>query len=110
MENYIDHIKYWMLCDKLNLNDGKTAILIIGTRLTKVNFSSLHFGNSSIDSTDKTKNLGFWFNFLMKHEFLISILPTFQHQTDKEVPYVSYHNNYHLYTRSEGDSVKYFLK
>lgn len=74
MENCIHDIKDWMLCDKLKLNDGKTEFLIIGTRqqLAKVNFSSLRIGDTTINSTEKARNLGFWFDSLMKHETQIS--------------------------------------
>ena len=68
LEHCIDDIKDWMLSDKLKVNDGKTEFLIIGTRqqLAKVNFNSLRIGDNSINSIDKAKNLGFWFDSQMK--------------------------------------------
>ena len=68
LEHCIDDMKDWMLSDKLKVNDGKTEFLIIGTRqqLAKVNFNSLRIGDNSINSIDKAKNLGFWFDSQMK--------------------------------------------
>jgi hypothetical protein len=58
------------------VNDGKTEFLIIGTRQqpAKVNFiySSLRVGNTFINSTDKAKNVGFWFDPQMELETNIS--------------------------------------
>ncbi len=68
MENCTDDIKTWMLNDKLKLNDGKTNVLIIGTRqqLEKVNFDTLRTGDSYVTVSSEAKDLGFWLDSQLK--------------------------------------------
>jgi hypothetical protein len=51
-----------MLCDKLEINDGKTDFILIGTRqqLLKVLVNSLAVGDVRVSSVTSVKNLGTW--------------------------------------------------
>ena len=46
MESCIRDIKDWMIIDKLKLNDGKTELMLVGTKqqLAKVNVGGLCVG------------------------------------------------------------------
>ena len=53
-----------MQADKLNLNENKTEVMLIGTRhqLSKVNLDSLTVGDTSVAIVNKARNLGVWFD------------------------------------------------
>lgn len=47
MESFIKDFKAWMITDKLKLNDGKTELMLIGTKqqLAKINVGGLCTGS-----------------------------------------------------------------
>ena len=71
MEACIKFVRYWMLQDKLKINDEKTEFLLIGTKhqLKKVTSDcSITIGDSTVQkNTEAIRNLGSWFDetFLM---------------------------------------------
>ena len=64
MERCVRDIKAWMITDKLKLNDGKTELMLIGTKqqLAKINVGGLCVGSTIISPASVTKNLGVWFD------------------------------------------------
>ena len=56
-------IKSWMADNYLKMNDSKTEIMEIHSSYTsEPPYDSFELGGCFIDSTDKAKNLGFWFD------------------------------------------------
>ena len=57
MESCIKDIKAWMITDKLKLNDGKTVLMLIGTKLllAKINVVGLCVGNAIFSPASVTK-------------------------------------------------------
>ena len=64
MEQCIQAIQSWMIENKLHINDGKTELMIIGTKkqLTKMNIDCLTVSESSIVPVTSVRNLGSWFD------------------------------------------------
>ena len=62
MEQCVNEIRAWMLCDKLKVNDGKTEFVVIGTRqqLSKVHVDSFAVGDAHVSPVQSDKNLGAW--------------------------------------------------
>ena len=58
--NCIKDIQRWMTCSELEMNDGKTEFMIIGTRqqLSKQSINHLTVGTSSIEPSSSVRNLG----------------------------------------------------
>ena len=66
MEAYLYDIRYWMINDKLVINDSKTEFMFIGKKaqLQKIKRATLTIGESIISpSTEPLRNLGVWFGF-----------------------------------------------
>ena len=57
-------VKNWMCSDKLTLNNGKTEIIITGTRpqLSKVKIDHIRVGACDIKPTTLGRTLGTWFD------------------------------------------------
>mgnify|MGYP000126220249 CR=1 FL=1 len=64
MEPCVSAIRYWMIKDKLKVNDSKTEFILIGTRqqLAKVDIKGLVVGDATINPVTAVKNLGSWFD------------------------------------------------
>ncbi len=62
--NCIDKIKEFMILNKLKINDDKTIFMAIGTNYwtEKLNIKSINIGNTTIESSNSTKNLGIIFD------------------------------------------------
>ena len=63
VETCISDVKYWMIENKLQLNDEKTECLLIRpSKCTQIlNCTSLSFGHNVISFSTTAKNLGFHF-------------------------------------------------
>ena len=63
----IRDIRTWMVQDKLQLNDAKTELLLIGTcaQLNKVTISDLQVGEVKVSAVYTVRNLGVWFDTKM---------------------------------------------
>ena len=63
VETCISDVKYWMIENKLQLNDEKTECLLIRPNkcTRKLNCTSLSFGHNVISFSTTAKNLGFHF-------------------------------------------------
>ena len=63
VETCISDVKYWMIENKLQLNDEKTECLLIRPNKCTQNFNctSLSFGHNVIPFSTTAKNLGFHF-------------------------------------------------
>ena len=57
-----------MLSDRLKLDDDKTAFIIIGQQVAKVNIDSLPVSDSTTTPVSEVKNLGTWFDRQLKME------------------------------------------
>ena len=64
MERCISDVRTWMRLNFLKLNDSKTELMIFGTRskLYKVPSLSLEVGETKIESSETTRNLGVTFD------------------------------------------------
>ena len=60
MESCIDDIRQWMLENKLKINDEKSELLLVGSRVqrSKLDVSSLRIGECDISASEKVRNLG----------------------------------------------------
>ncbi len=60
----IDKIKEFMILNKLKINDDKTIFMTLGTNYwtQKLNIKSINIGNTEIEASDSTKNLGIIFD------------------------------------------------
>lgn len=60
MESCIGDIKAWMITDKLKINNGKTKLMLLGTKQqsVKINVGGLCNGNTIISPASATKILG----------------------------------------------------
>ena len=60
MERCISAIRFWMIKDKLKVNDSKTEFILIGMRqqLAKVDIKGLVVGDATISPVTAVKNLG----------------------------------------------------
>ena len=60
----IPDLRAWIILDKLMINDGKTEVLLVGTRqqLRKVEIDAFTFGSSRMLPTTLVRNLGAWFD------------------------------------------------
>ncbi len=67
IENCVGTIQAWMKCNLLKLNEGKTEVIFFAARSKQCHITNLtlQFGDSTIHTTDKVKNLGCWWNTLM---------------------------------------------
>ncbi len=83
VEMCTDDIKRWMLTNKLKLNEGKTEVILIGTRqqLEKIDFKDICVGSNVVTCVETAKNLDCWFDSHMKmdtHVILnVAKLPSF---------------------------------
>ena len=64
MSDCIRDLRAWMISDKLMINDGKTEVLLVGTRqqLQKVNIDAITVGSSRVTPCTSVRNLGAWFD------------------------------------------------
>ena len=64
LEEAINDIKTFMISNKLKLNDDKTEVMFLGTkvRLDHINCTEVKIGDSIITPSDKVKNLGVIFD------------------------------------------------
>ena len=61
MQNCITDVKWWMIHNKLQLNDSKTESIIVKSHRLSANFSlpsSMRIGNSEVLFVSSVKNLG----------------------------------------------------
>ena len=56
----ISDVRKWMLANKLKINDGKTELMIIGSKhnVSKLNISSIKIGDAEIKPVSSLRNLG----------------------------------------------------
>jgi len=85
LERCVGTIKSWMICNKLQLNDAKTEVIIFAspyhhTRITAL-APTFRIGSSTIEPRSKVKNLGVVMdsNLLMTHQ-LKAISSAMHHQ------------------------------
>ncbi|XP_070564524.1 uncharacterized protein [Ptychodera flava] len=78
IEGCLVDIKDWMTSNKLQLNDGKTEILLIRSRYdhSPITIDSIQVGSSSIQLADAARNIGFLFD--SSHDFKKHIIQTCQ--------------------------------
>ncbi len=64
LERAINDIKTFMISNKLKLNDDKTEVIFLGTRvrLDQISSTEIQVGDSTIAPADKVKNLGIIFD------------------------------------------------
>ncbi len=64
IDTCIEKIKEFMILNKLKINDDKTIFMTIGTNYwtQKLNIKSINIGNTKIESSNSTKNLGIIFD------------------------------------------------
>ena len=64
MSDCIRDPRAWMISDKLMINDGKTEVLLVGTRhqLQKVNIDAITVRSSRVTPCTSVRNLGAWFD------------------------------------------------
>ena len=64
MSNCIRDLRAWMASDKRMVNDGKTEVLLVGTRqqLRKVEIDAFTVGFSRVLPTTSVRNLSAWFD------------------------------------------------
>ena len=64
MESCVNDLRKWMIQDKLKLNDGKTELLIIGSKqqLQKLNPCHVRVGNANVLPVPIARDLGVWLN------------------------------------------------
>ena len=67
MEKCIEDIRYWMVSDRLVLNDKVTEFLLIGIcqQLSKVALLPLRVGTMDIEPGNCIRNLGAWFDSML---------------------------------------------
>ena len=67
MENCVRDVRHWMLQNKLKINDGKTDVLVIGTKqqLAKVQLENIRIGEDIIKCSEMGRNLGIWLDVNM---------------------------------------------
>ena len=69
IQDCVADIKSWARQHSLMLNDGKTELLVLGTRqqLSKTNISHLRVGDATVAASTSVRNLGSYFdkNFTM---------------------------------------------
>ena len=70
MEACVQDVRSWMINNKLKINDSKTEFLILGSKhtLSQVATSHITVGTSSIEVTDKVKNLGVYIDSILSHK------------------------------------------
>ena len=68
LESCLEKVSQWMAENRLKLNGDKTEILIIGTRqqLSKMTFDSIDMCGETIQSSKSIRNLGVFFDQVMK--------------------------------------------
>ena len=55
----IGDIRYWMIKNKLKINDDKTEFLILNSPHSKINIDcNLHIGNVTVTPSSSCRNLG----------------------------------------------------
>ena len=64
MSDCIRDLRDWMIRDRLELNEDKTEVILIGTRQqhAKVNVTSIAVGDETIEAKPSVRNLGSWFD------------------------------------------------
>ena len=64
----IADVRSWFIANRLMINDAKTEFLIIGTRqqLEKTSIESIIIGDTLIKPLESVRNLGSWFDALMR--------------------------------------------
>ena len=63
LEECIESVRKWMVCNKLKLNDNKTEFMVFGSKasLKKVT-KSIMIGNNDIHSVESVCNIGAFFD------------------------------------------------
>ena len=83
LETAVKDIKNFMISNKLKLNDEKTEVIFLGTKvkLNQVKSTDITVGGSKISPTDKVKNLGIVFdkNLTMDHQVIAICKSGFYH-------------------------------
>ena len=74
MKLCISDLRFWMIRNKLKINDSKTEFLIITSSFLKKSFDDLNImvGDSNIVSSNSARNLGVIFDKCMKLDYHIS--------------------------------------
>ena len=74
MSSCIAAIRRWMLQHRLKINDGKTEVLLLGSKhqLNKVGLDTFTVGNTTVNVVDKVRNLGVIFDRELKMKEHIS--------------------------------------
>ena len=73
LQNCFGDIKSWMADNYLKMNDGKTEIMEIHSPYTpEPPYDNFELGGCYIDTTNKAKNLGFWFDHSLSLDAQIS--------------------------------------
>ena len=64
LQRCIKDIRTWMIVDKLKLNDEKTELIVIGSRLqhARLILIELKIGQVRVTTVTSAKNLGTWFD------------------------------------------------
>ena len=62
IESCVNDLRKWMIQDKLKLNDGKTELLVIGSKqqLQKLNPCHVRVGNADVHPVPIARDLGVW--------------------------------------------------
>ena len=62
MENCIADVRAWMVSSKLKINDGKTELILFGSRqmLSKCNITSISVGKDIVKVVTSVRDLGVW--------------------------------------------------
>ena len=78
IEDCLTDIKGWMTSNKLQLNDGKTEIILIRSRFdhSLPTINSIQAGSSIVKPTNSARNIGFQFD--SNHDFKKHIIQTCQ--------------------------------
>ena len=70
VEDCLASVQAWMLKHKLKLNDGKTEVILFGSRqqLEKINMHHVKVGSNEINIVDNVRSLGFWLDSRLSME------------------------------------------
>ena len=74
IEACVDELRQWMTSNFLKFNDGKTELMIIGSKhqRAKVNIPGIRVGGDIISPSDTVRNLGIVFDSNLSMESHIS--------------------------------------
>ena len=70
VEDCLASVQAWMLKHKLKLNDGKTEVILFGSRqqLETINMHHVKVGSNEINIVDNVRSLGFWLDSRLSME------------------------------------------